>query len=462
MMKLSEAASALHARVQGADVTFKSVSTDTRTLHPGALFIALRGENHDGHRFIAAAASAGAVATLVDAAGAGDVPAALPALIADDTRLALGRLSAHWRNRFNLPLVGLTGSSGKTTVKEMLASILRAAVVSAVGEKAAADAVLATRGNLNNDIGLPLMLLELSPVRRYAVIEMGMNHAGEIRYLTQIARPDVALITNAGTAHIEYLGSEEAIARAKGEIFEGLSASGTAVINADDRYAGLWRGIAADKRRIEFGLEHTAEVTASYRLHEQESEMVITTPQGQASTRLQSPGVHNIRNALAASAAAAALDLPVSTIAKGLAAYTGIKGRLQRKVGMNAAHVIDDTYNANPDSVRAAIDVLAHVSGRKILVFGDMGELGVDAPRLHTAIGAYAKAAGIDTLLTLGERSEASTNAFGAGARHYSSIDALIDDLRQAAAPEVTMLVKGSRFMRMERVVEALTPAAKQ
>ena len=190
--------------------------------------------------------------------------------------------------------------------------------------------------------------------------------------------------------------------------------------------------------------------------------MVITTPQGRASTRLQSPGVHNIRNALAATAAAAALDLPVSTIAKGLAAYTGIKGRLQRKVGMNAAHVIDDTYNANPDSVRAAIDVLAHVSGRKILVFGDMGELGADAPRLHTAIGAYAKAAGIDTLLTLGELSEASTKAFGAGARHYSSIDALIDELRQAAAPEVTMLVKGSRFMRMERVVKALTPAAKQ
>ncbi|HET7157594.1 MAG TPA: UDP-N-acetylmuramoyl-tripeptide--D-alanyl-D-alanine ligase, partial [Burkholderiales bacterium] len=321
MMKLSEAASALHARMQGADVTFKSVSTDTRTLHPGALFIALRGETHDGHRFIAAAASAGAVATLVDATGAGDVPAALPALIVEDTRLALGRLSAHWRNRFNLPLVGLTGSSGKTTVKEMLASILRAATVSAVGEKAAADVVLATRGNLNNDIGLPLMLLELSPAHRYAVIEMGMNHAGEIRYLTQIARPDVALITNAGTAHIEYLGSEEAIARAKGEIFEGLSASGTAVINSDDRYAGLWRHIAADRRRIEFGLEHSAEVTASYRLHEQESEMVITTPQGRASTRLQSPGVHNIRNALAATAAAAALDLPVSTIAKGLAAY---------------------------------------------------------------------------------------------------------------------------------------------
>ncbi|MES2563540.1 MAG: UDP-N-acetylmuramoyl-tripeptide--D-alanyl-D-alanine ligase [Pseudomonadota bacterium] len=462
MMKLSEAARALRARVQGPDVTFKGVSTDTRTLRPGDLFIALRGENHDGHRFIAAAATAGAAATLVDAAGASEAPATLPALVVDDSRLALGRLSAHWRSQFKIPLVGLTGSSGKTTVKEMLASILRAAAVSAVGAEAAADAVLATRGNLNNDIGVPLMLLQLSPAHRYAVIEMGMNHAGEIRYLTQIACPDVALITNAGTAHIEYLGSEEAIAQAKGEIFDGLSATGVAVINADDRFAPLWREIAADKRRIQFGVEHSAEVSASYRLHEQASEIVITTPQGQASTRLQSPGLHNVRNALAAAAAAAALDLPLSIIATGLSAYSGIKGRLQRRAGVNGAQLIDDTYNANPDSVRAAIDVLAQASGTKILVFGDMGELGADAPRLHTDIGAYAKAAGIDRLLTLGELSEASTDAFGAAARHYRSIESLLDDLRAAAAPDVMMLVKGSRFMRMERIVEALTPAGKQ
>lgn len=454
MMRLSEAAPHLDARLYSGDVEFSGVSTDTRTLKPGDLFVALRGEHYDGHRFVAAAASSGAAAAIVDAAGAQEIAPRLPALVVDDTRIALGRLGAHWRSRFAIPLVGLTGSSGKTTVKEMLAAILR--VAAAGRDDEAGDTVLATRGNLNNDIGMPLMLLELAASHRYAVIEMGMNHAGEIRYLTQLAKPDVALVTNAGTAHIEYLGSEEAIAQAKGEIFEGLSAQGTAIINADDRFAPMWRELTTGRQCVDFGLQRPAAVTGSYQLHGLESEIVLKTPSGHASTRLRAAGVHNVRNALAAAAAAVALEIPVDVIAAGLARYAGIKGRLQHKSASQGAVLIDDTYNANPESVRAAIDVLAQAPAEKVLVFGDMGELGADAPRLHTEIGAYAKAAGIDRMMTLGEESARAAQAFGAGARHYAAMDELLEDARGAAQPGVTMLVKGSRFMRMERVVEAL------
>jgi UDP-N-acetylmuramoyl-tripeptide--D-alanyl-D-alanine ligase len=350
-----------------------------------------------------------------------------------------------------MPLVALTGSSGKTTVKEMLASILRVAA----GGGLADDVVLATRGNLNNDIGMPLMLLELADHHRYAVIEMGMNHAGEIRYLARLADPDVALVTNAGHAHIEFLGSQEAIARAKGEIFEGLGPAGTAVINADDQYASLWRELASGKPRVEFGLEKPAAVTGSYRLHEVESDIVLKTPAGEAATRLSAPGVHNVRNALAAAATAVALDIPVSVIAAGLERFSGIKGRLQIKPANKGAVLIDDTYNANPESVRAAIDVLARALGVRIFVFGDMGELGPDAAQLHAEVGAHARDAGIDRMMTLGQHSAQAARAFGAGAIHYNRIEVLLSDLANALASRVTVLVKGSRFMRMERVVEA-------
>jgi UDP-N-acetylmuramoyl-tripeptide--D-alanyl-D-alanine ligase len=456
MMRLSEAARALDASSGGAGIVFDSVSTDTRTLRPGALFIALRGERYDGHRFLAAAAASGAAAAIVDAAGVREAPEALPLLVVEDTRLALGRLAAHWRKRFPLPLVGLTGSSGKTTVKEMLASVLRESIVAARASDAPEQAVLATRGNLNNDIGMPLMLLELAEHHRYAVMEMGMNHAGEIGYLTRLAGPDVAVVTNAGRAHIEYLGSEEAIARAKGEIFQGLGPDGTAVINADDRFAPLWRSLATGRRCIEFGLEQPAAVTGSYQLRDVDSEIVLKTPAGEASTRLSAPGVHNVRNALAAAAAAVALDIPVAVIAAGLERFSGIKGRLQRKSGLNGAVLIDDTYNANPESVRAAIDVLAQAPGRTILVFGDMGELGVDAPRLHADLGAHARDAQIDRMITLGEHSAQAARAFGAGAIHYNRIEDLLADLTKALTRDDTVLVKGSRFMRMERIVDAL------
>ena len=454
MMTLAQAASVLGARVHGDDVTFTGVSTDTRTLKSGDLFIALRGENFDAHDFLEQAHSAGAVATLV--ASTGKVPAAMPAIVAEDTRLALGRLAAHWRSRFSLPLVALTGSSGKTTVKEMLAAILRAAVAESRVAENDGDPVLATLGNLNNDIGVPLMLLELKATHRYAVIEMGMNHAGEIAYLTRLAAPDVALINNAGRAHIEFLGSEEAIARAKGEIFEGLRDKGVAIINADDRHAPMWRALAGGRARVEFGLQPTVPVSATYRLRALESEMQLKTPHGTATVTLRAPGIHNVRNALAAAAAAVALDVSVQTIATGLASYSGVKGRLQMKQGVNGAALIDDTYNANPESMRAAIDVLAQADGRKLLVLGDMGELGENAPQLHVELGGYAKQAGIDELFTLGRLSEGATRAFGAGARHFDQLDDLVVAARGLSAPGVTVLVKGSRFMKMERVVAAL------
>ena len=449
MMRLSEAARAIPAELRGEDRAFGAVSTDTRTLGPQALFVALKGERYDGHDFLAQAAEKDIAGALVHSTE--KLPAKLPALVVEDTRLALGRLSAYWRGKFSAPLVALTGSNGKTTVKEMLASILRAAV--------AEDAVLATRGNLNNDIGVPLTLLELRSGHRYAVVEMGMNHAGEIRYLARLAAPDVALVNNAGPAHIEFFSSVEAIARAKGEIFEGLRPGGTAVINADDRHAGIWRDLAGGRRIVNFGIERPAEVSATYRLRWLESEIVVRTPHGEAQAVLKAPGLHNVRNALAASAAAVALQVPAPAIARGLERYTGIKGRLQKKAGLNGATLIDDTYNANPESARAAIAVLAQAPGDKLLVLGDMGELGSGAAEMHAEIGRYAREQGVTRLLALGEHSAHAARAFGAGARHFARIEDLLAEAGNALSPGVTALIKGSRFMQMERVVNSFEQA---
>lgn len=454
MMRLSEAAAATAAVLEGSDTAFDSVGTDSRTLAPRALFVALRGERFDGHDFIPQAVERGATAVMVEQRqlSAGAAREGTPRLVVDDTRKALGQLAACWRSRFSMPLVALTGSSGKTTVKEMLAGILRAACEGAEGDAV----VLATRGNLNNDIGVPLMLLELNAAHRYAVIEMGMNHAEEIRHLARLAIPDVALVNNAGRAHIEFLGSEEAIARAKGELFEELRPAATAVINADDRYAPLWRELASGRRQIEFGIEKSAAVTANYTLRYLESEIVVRMPRGEAHATLRAPGLHNVRNALAAAAAAAALHIAPPAVATGLSRFTGIKGRLQLKRGQGGATLLDDTYNANPDSVRAAIELLAQAPGDRLLVLGDMGELGREAPRFHAEAGAAARAAGIDHLFTLGTHSAHAARAFGAGARHYERLEDLLSEMTQRLKPATTVLVKGSRFMRMERVVQAL------
>lgn len=458
MMRLQEAAEALNARWQGNDVLFTGVSTDSRTLCPGELFVALTGERYDGHRFVRAAREQGAVAAMVgleidDAIRINDIPL----IQVKDTRLSLGQLAAHWRHRFSMPLVAITGSNGKTTVKEMLASIL----CQAVGENTAASTdrisqVLATVGNLNNDIGVPLMLLRLREIHRYAVIEMGMNHVGEIACLTRLARPDVAVITNAGAAHIEGLGSIDAVAGAKGEIFAGLNQQGTAVINADDKYAPLWRTLIGEKSVIEFGFEATTQVTAEFTSEVYGSAVQLKLPDGVQNISLKVPGIHNIRNSLAAAAAAVALGVNGKTIAAGLECFKGVKGRLQIKQGKNHSVLIDDSYNANPESVKAALAVLAGAAGRKILVLGDMGELGNASGDLHRTIGEAARLFKLDGLLTLGDLSKHASDAYGRGAQHFSTMEALLDDLQNILAADVTVLVKGSRFMHMERVIDRL------
>ncbi len=452
MMLLSQAAQVLGGKLVGGDVEFSAVSSDSRKITPGDLFIALPGENFDGAKFIDAAVQAGAVAALMNTKNYQDGEAPCPLLLVEDTRLALGSLSAYWRSQFDIPLVALTGSNGKTTVKEMLASILR----EVTGDK---ESVLATQGNLNNDIGMPHTLLKLRGGQRYAVIEMGMNHPGEIAYLSRIARPDVALITNAASAHLAGLGSVEAVAHAKGEIFSGLNERGIAVINADDKYAPLWRDLAQPHKVIDFALDAPAEVGACWDVTDFGIQMEITAPAGAAGVKLQVPGAHNARNALAAAAAALALDISLHNIVAGLEKFTGVAGRLQRKPARDGAVLIDDTYNANPASMRAALQVLAQAPGKRIFVMGDMGELGPDEKQFHAEAGAAARQLGIQRMLALGELSRAAVDAFGAGAQHFDDIESLMAALDKELAEGVTILVKGSRFMKMERVVQHYTQA---
>ena len=456
MMLLSQAAQVLNAQMAGADVRFAAVSTDSRKIRPSDLFIALRGEHFDGYEFVATAMQSGAVAALVNADSYEAHPSVLSpqpsVLVVKDTRLALGRLAAYWRRQFDIPLVAITGSNGKTTVKEMLASILR----KASGNEAA---VLATQGNLNNDIGMPLTLLQLNAQHRYAVIEMGMNHPGEIDYLTLIACPDVALITNASGAHLEGLGSVEAVARAKGEIFAGVRQRGAGVINADDDHAPLWRTLVGSHPLLEFGLSRQADVTGQWQPQDTGLYLDAHTPSGDFSADLQVPGAHNACNALAATAAAIVLNVPLETIVAGLEKFGGVAGRLQRKAARHGATLIDDTYNANPASLRAALGVLAQADGRRVLVLGDMGELGDNAAALHAGIGDEARRAGIEKLYALGELSRNAVRAFGNGAQHFERIEDLQDALEQELDADTTVLVKGSRFMKMERVVEYLLGA---
>jgi UDP-N-acetylmuramoyl-tripeptide--D-alanyl-D-alanine ligase len=419
------------------------------------LFVALRGERFDGHDFVAAALQGGAAAAMVERGWSAQHPDILaPLLEVDNTRLALGDLAAHWRGRFDLPLIGITGSNGKTTVKEMCAAILRAhAAANGLDPEIA---VLATRGNLNNDIGVPLMLLQLHATHCCAVIEMGMNHPGEIAYLTRLARPTVALVNNAQRAHLEGMGTVAEVAQEKGAIYGGLGEGGVAVINADDPFADHWRGVNAGRRILSFGLDHAADVSASCSTRGFGSELRITAPQGAIDVRLSVPGVHNVRNALAAAAAALAAGMPLSAVQAGLEGYTGVKGRLQLRRAAGGATLIDDTYNANPDSVRAAIDVLAATPGRKILVLGDMGEIGERAGQFHDEVGGYAKSQGVDLLYALGNHAALAARNFGSGGRHFGEAA----DLAAALMPELTadtvVLVKGSRFMRMERVADAI------
>ena len=446
---LSHLSSILKAQSVG-DAHFSSVGTDSRHIVSGQLFVALRGENFDGHQFSEAAMKQGAVAALVDEAW-WQTQTEKPAgawLVVKDTRLSLGQLAAWWRSQFQIPVIGVTGSNGKTTLKEMCASILGAAF----GQ----NAVLATQGNLNNDIGMPLTLLRLRSTHRAAVVEMGMNHPGEIAYLTCLATPTVAIVNNAQRAHLEGMGGLKAVAKEKGQIYAGLPETGVAVFNTDDTYAALWQKMAGQHPTLSFGLGAAAQVQALAQAREFGYSVALKTPVGNSSFDLRVPGVHNVRNAAGAAAACLAAGISLERVAEGLSHYQGVKGRLQLVQGRHAAQIIDDTYNANPDSMRAGIDVLAATPGRKILVMGDMGEVGETGAQLHDEIGGYAKSRGIDWLFALGPMSAIAVHNFGEGGQHFSAVEPLVKALIPVMDEKTTVLVKGSRFMRMERVVEKI------
>ncbi len=450
MLTVAELAQSLRgAALQGdARTRFTSVSTDSRTLAPGALFVALRGERFDAHDYVTQAVERGAVAALVER----PVDAAIAQVIVADSKRALGLAAAAWRARFSVPLIAVTGSNGKTTVTQMIAAIL----ARAYGE----NRRLATRGNLNNDIGLPLMLFELNAQHKVAVLELGMNHPGEIAYLAELARPTIALVNNAQREHQEFMASVEATARENGAVIAALPPDGVAIFPADDGCTVIWRNLAGTRRVLDFALRGFAAITAQYEPVGTGSRIVLATPAGEINVALPVPGVHNVHNALAATAAALAVDVAPATIAAALAAFTPARGRGVRSVLDSGATLIDDTYNANPDSVRAAIDVLAGCGAPRVLVLGDMGEVGAQGPQFHREVGAYARERGIERLLCLGAAARETAAAFGPEARHFDAIEPLIDACRAAATAGATLLVKGSRFMRMERVVQALTNAS--
>ncbi|MDQ2069510.1 UDP-N-acetylmuramoyl-tripeptide--D-alanyl-D-alanine ligase [Natronospira bacteriovora] len=445
--QLSELAEICGGRLRGRDAGFDRVSTDTRTLVAGELFIALRGPRFDGHTFVPQALANGAVAALVDSAGVFDAGVG-PLVEVDDTLKALGRLATDWRARFQGPVIAVTGSNGKTTVRSMIQAIL--------SEQWPGHA-LATRGNYNNEIGLPLTLLRLAPDDRAAVIEMGANHHGEIARLTRITQPDVGLITNAGPAHLEGFGDLDGVARAKGELIEGLPAHGIAVLNAGDPRVDVWRKMAGSRSRIEFGLEcGDVRLAETPRYAADGTRALVDTPVGNVALRLALPGRHNLINALAATAAAIAVDISPATITRGLASVRPEPGRLEPVAGPGGATLINDCYNANPGSLAASLDWLGEQPQPRWLVLGDMGELGESAGEAHAEAGRLAREAGVERLYAIGEQAAAAAEAFGPGAIHCWRIERLIEVLRNELRPNVTVLIKGSRSMGLERVVDSL------
>ncbi len=439
---LAAAAHIMNGTLLGSDRKFAGVSTDTRTIGQGELFFALQGPNFDGGSFVSAAADKNAAAAVLSEA----VEVDIPQISVDDTRLALGTLAGSWRKRMPAKVIGITGSNGKTTLKEMISSCL-----SLTAE------TLATRGNLNNDIGLPLMLLSLSEEHRYAIIEMGANHLGEIAYLTSLVEPAVVVITNAAPAHLEGFGDLDGVAQAKGEILQGDVSPAFVVLNADDPYFAYWNSLLAGDTVISFGVESSASVfatdveadgdTMSFSLHIHLEEIPI---------RLPLAGLHNVRNACAAAAVLHGLGMDSKQIRQGLESVQAVSGRLQPVEQITALTVYDDSYNANPQSVIAAAEFLATQPGHNWLVLGDMGELGEDEVLLHKAVGRAVKRLGIDRILATGKLSKNTVKTFGNGGQWYENIDGLVEELQRSATEDTNILIKGSRFMEMERVVEAL------
>ena len=426
------------------------VHTDSRSLQPGDLFVALKGERFDAHDFLAQAGAQGAVAAIAEH---GLIAAGLPGLEVADSRIALGQLAKGWRAQFDLPLITVTGSNGKTTVTQMIAAILRAW---------RADSAFATEGNLNNDIGVPLTLLRLRAGHAVGVVELGMNHPGEIAYLADIARPTVALVNNAQREHLEFMQTVQAVAQENGSVLAALPADGVAVFPADDDYTPVWRELAGSRQVLTFALSGPADVTAQAHWQGQGWQVHAQTPAGPLEFVLHIAGRHNVKNALAATACALAAGVPLSAIAAGLSGFAPVKGR-SRAVSLTlagrAVTLIDDTYNANPDSMQAAINVLAELPGPRLLVIGDMGEVGDQGPQFHAEAGRHAAAAGIEQLFTLGEQSRQAAAAFGP-ARHFSDMAELADALVAALPQVASVLVKGSRFMKMERAVQAALAAS--
>jgi len=448
---LAELARVTGGVLHGADAAFGTVTIDTRSLEPGSLFVALRGEQVDGHQFVPDALERGAAAALV----ARRVAVELPQVVVKDVLKGLTQFAQAWRDDFDGTVVAITGSNGKTTVKEMTGAIL-----------SGAGPCLVTRGNLNNHIGVPLTLCRLDAAHRYAVIELGANHKGEIAQLASIAQPDVALVINAGPAHLEGFGGLEGVAQGKGELFAALGAEGTAVINADDRFAAYWHGIAREAGQVlTFGLRERADFRAAGVTEQFSADGFTTTfdllcPLGRRRVTMHLAGEHNVLNALASAAAASAAGADLEAIVGGLGSMRAVAGRLEMKPLQGGARLIDDSYNANPASLRAGLKALVTIPGRHWLVLGEMRELGEASERLHSEVGEHARHVGVSRLLAVGGDARHAAEAYGAGATWFASVEELIEALRAELAPDVTVLVKGSRANRLERVAQALAPGA--
>ncbi|MCF6235216.1 MAG: UDP-N-acetylmuramoyl-tripeptide--D-alanyl-D-alanine ligase [Gammaproteobacteria bacterium] len=450
-MHLSEVASAVDGKLIGSDCLFQCVTTDSRTQVSNGLFVALSGENFDGHDYIEKAQEQGAVAALVSQ----QIDCQLPHVVVADTQVALGKLAASWRTRFEIPFIAITGSNGKTTVKELVASILRQC-----------GQVLATKGNLNNELGVPLTLLSLRQTDQFAVIEMGANHSGEIAYLSRLAQPAVAILNNAAPAHLEGFKTIEDVATAKGEIIEGLGPDGIAILNADDPFYKTWCKRAGVRRWISFGLNGSADVHAyvddgSSNAALQNTSFRMTTPAGSIPINLPLPGLHNVKNALAATAACLAVGIDLAVIKKGLEEAGAVEGRLNVKECRHGLTVIDDSYNANPASVQAALLLLSQLTGKqRVLVLGDMAELGDTAKKLHKEIGVQARELGIEFLYATGELSSSTVEGFGENGFYFENREQLLGqlqaDLIGKLKTDVVVLVKASRSSRLETVVQAL------
>ena len=439
---LAQAAESMQGTLHGDDRDFAGVSTDTRTIREGELFFALQGPNFDGNDYVRAAKTAGAAGAVVSRRVNDDVAQ----ITVDDTKAALGRFGAAWRSEHDALVVGVTGSNGKTTLKELIAGCL--------SRKAA---TLATHGNLNNDIGVPLMLARIDESHRYVVLEMGANHAGEIAYLTKLVRPDVVVITNAGAAHLEGFGSIKGVAHAKGEILQGEPRPQVAILNADDKYFPYWKSQVEDIRCLSFGFDEAADVRADDIVAaSDQTTFTLHTARDSVDIALPLVGIHNVRNACAAAAVALALEIDIDDIRAALESVNPVGGRLQPLRGINDATLFDDSYNANPLSVIAAAEFLASLPGESWLVLGDMKELGDDAEELHRGVGEAARTSGVNRLFAYGDLAASAVEGFGEHASWFASLDALVDELCAGMTSEVNVLVKGSRSMRMERVVDAV------